>query len=597
MRFLSALLLAACSVPGSSSDSTPGAAPPTPSDDVADTTLDPVEAEDLASQLLAVSPDLLPHAAELRVKRSRVDEAGLAHVHLQQELDGVPVFGGEAIVHLAPNGTMFGLTDDTKPVDGVDTVAEYTADEAVDVAEATLHRSSKFDEPSTATLFVLDHAGAPHLTWRVEVTASTPRGEPLRPIIFVDAHSGEVLSSYDNVHHAPLSDADKVVYDMAGGTRFSRAVVGDSADANLALTYNAIASTLNFLWTAHGRDSYDGRGAVVKAYGHFDRSYVNAYWDGSKLVFGDGDGVTSRYLGVLDVTAHEFGHAVTTFEANLTYSGESGALNEGASDSLAAAVESWVDGTTNASTWDIGEDCWLAAPALRYMDAPSLDGSSRDHYAGRYVGTSDNGGVHWNSGIANHFFYLLSEGGQHHNPAYRTGTAVVGIGVGDAYAIWYSALNNYMTSGTTFAGARAATEAACVGLGYAATTCASVSAAWAEVGVSSATSGGGGTDPGPTACPSGYRTITGTLTGTGDDDQHTYTAANGVHAATLAGPSSANFDLVLYKSIRRRYTAVASATSASSAESISYSGTSGDYLMQVKSTSGSGSYQLCMKTP
>lgn len=394
-----------------------------------------------------------------------------------------------------------------------------------------------------------------------------------------------------------------MVYDLDGKTRFNRAPIGDSSDTDLNTTYDAIASTLAFLAADFSRDSYDGAGVKVESYGHYGRNYVNAYWDGKRLVFGDGDGSTSNYLGVQDIAAHEFGHALTENEADLIYSNESGALNEAASDMLGAAVEAYVDGSVTTDTWDVGEDCWLSSSALRYMSHPSDDGSSRDHYSDRYTGGSDNGGVHWNSGIANHWFYLLSEGGQHHDSAYQTGTVITGIGISDAYAIWYEALNNYMTTSTDFAGARTATESACAALSYATTTCDEVGNAWAEVGVGSGGSGGdtGTTDTGTTStgCPAGFTEVSGTLSGSGDSDTTYYTtSSSGTHNLQLSGPGGTDFDLYLgYNSKGPKYKTVASGTSSSSSESISYSGSSGNYSYEVRSYSGSGDYTLCVDTP
>ena len=116
---------------------------------------------------------------------------------------------------------------------------------------------------------------------------------------------------------------------------------------------------------------------------------------------------------------------------------------------------------------------------------PSDDGSSRDHYSDRYTGEADNGGVHFNSGIGNHFFYLLSEGGQHHDPAFRSGHVVNGIGIEDAFQVWYRALTVYMVPGTDFADARAATELAADDL-FGETVREEVATAWYEVGVGGA---------------------------------------------------------------------------------------------------------------
>ena len=241
-----------------------------------------------------------------------------------------------------------------------------------------------------------------------------------------------------------------------------------------------------------------------------------------------------------------------------------------------------MDGGVSPSTWDVGEDCWLDGEALRFMDEPSTDGSSRDHYSARYTGSADNGGVHWNSGIANHFFYLLSEGGTHHNSAYADG-GVNGIGIDDAYQIWYRALDLYMNSSTNFSGARTATENACSDLyGASSSNCVAVGDAWDEVGVDGGSSGGGGSF----TCPSGYTTITDSLSA-GGSHTYTYSTLNTSHDFILNGADGTDFDLYLYRGGRLRQ----SSTSASSYEEIHYNGTANKLI--VRSYSGSGAYTLC----
>jgi vibriolysin len=601
--------------------------------ELGDAPLSPEEATELANELVAANPGLTEGIDSLTVTDAEVDSRGLGHVRYQQLHEGVPVFGAEAFVHTDASGLLFRLTETLHRHLSVDVSPSISAEAAVEVVRSGLSRSSRDVEAPTTELVVLRHNGADHLAWKVSMYIDDPADKPSQPFAFVDAHTGENVLAWNNLKETALSDSEKVTYDLRNSTRTNRAVVGDSSDTELNTTHTAVGHTLSFFSTNFGRSSYDNRGTTVSSYGHYGRNTVNAFWDGRRLLLGDGDGYYSNYLGVLDVTAHEFGHALTDYEANLTYSYESGALNEASSDILAAAVEAWVDGSTGQDTWDVGEDCWLADRALRFMQSPSDDGSSYDHYSARYTGTQDNGGVHWNSGIANHFFYLLTEGGQHHNPAYRTGNTVVGLGIDDAYAIWYEALSNYMTSSTNFSGARTATESACAALGYSATTCESVSYAWYEVGVGSAPSGGGGsttgggstgggsgtdtgttdtggtggttgtggtggTDTGtPAGCPSGFTEITGTLAA-GADDQYSYsTTTTGSHDFTLAGPSSANFDLYLYKKKGKSYRSVDSSTGSTSTETIAYAGDRGDYVVQVFSTSGSGDYSLCYSLP
>ena len=551
----------------------------------------------------------------LELTELTIDPRGMAHSRMQQLHGGVPVFGGEAILHLQANGTFSSLSDNLVYGLTVDPTAAYSAAEAADFALALEGVAHDPSDDLAADLWVLDSGKAGGaLVWRVQLR-DTLSATPSMMVVFIDAHTGIERARYDDLQTYSLSDSDKRTYDMRNSTRYSRARVGDSSDGDLLTTHDAVADTLAFLSTSQGRDSYDGNGAVVNSYGHYSRSYVNAFWDGRRLTFGDGDGYYSNYLGVLDVTAHELGHALTDAEANLTYSYESGALNEAASDILAAAVEASVDGAVNADTWDVGEDCWVepGTTALRYMASPSDDGSSYDHYSARYTGSSDNGGVHWNSGIANHWFYLLTSGGQHHNSAYRSGYTVAALGIDVAWDIWYEALTNYMTSSTDFAGARTATESACAALGYTTTECESVSYAWFEVGVGAdplgggggtggggtgggVGTGGGGTGGTTSACVGSEVSYLGSLTGTGDqavEPNGTY-ASYSSPTGSLTGPSGTNFDLYLYKWHKKRgWTVADSSTNSGSSESVS-SGSNGDHYFIVYSYAGAGAYELCI---
>jgi vibriolysin len=209
---------------------------------------------------------------------------------------------------------------------------------------------------------------------------------------------------------------------------------------------------------------------------------VNAFWNGTQMVYGDGDNVTASNLAnSLDVTAHELTHAVTDYESDLIYSGESGGLNESMSDIFGAVCEWYGDGkVVSQKLWLIGDDVWTPATpgdALRYMHSPTLDGDSLDYFPDYASGVD----VHYSSGISNLAFYLLSQGGTH--PRAKTSTVVAGIGIEKAARIFYKANVDLMTPSTTFEQAKIATEQAAQQLGYDAATIASVSNAWKAVGV------------------------------------------------------------------------------------------------------------------
>ena len=202
------------------------------------------------------------------------------------------------------------------------------------------------------------------------------------------------------------------------------------------------------------------------------------------MIYGDGDGRTFiEFSGDLDVVGHELSHGVTEATSNLIYQNESGALNEAFSDMMGTAIE-YHYGSGN---WTIGEDITPGTNGLRNMANPNEDGDP-SHYADRYTGTSDNGGVHTNSGIANHWFYLLVNGGENANAGRRDGVAVTGVGLNNLDAAEQIVYDGFaaLPANANFCAARAATIAVAGGHEV------NVAAAWDEVGVDEALCEGGG---------------------------------------------------------------------------------------------------------
>ncbi|MFF5101103.1 M4 family metallopeptidase [Streptomyces sp. NPDC000134] len=211
-------------------------------------------------------------------------------------------------------------------------------------------------------------------------------------------------------------------------------------DATVNRAYAGLGATFELLLTAYGRDSIDGSGLPLDATVHYDREYNNAFWNGEQMVFGDGDGeIFLDFTIPVDVIGHELVHGVTQYTANLTYFGQPGALNESVSDVFGALIKQYTLGqTAEQADWLIGAG--LLAPrvtgvALRSMKAPGT--AYDDDVLGKdpqpatmddYVRTGrDNGGVHINSGIPNHAFYLVA-------------TALGGNAWERAGQIWYDVL-------------------------------------------------------------------------------------------------------------------------------------------------------------
>jgi Zn-dependent metalloprotease len=196
-----------------------------------------------------------------------------------------------------------------------------------------------------------------------------------------------------------------------------------TGDAAVDEAYDGLGGTFDLYWEVFGRDSIDGNGMALIATVHYGNSYNNAFWDGSQMVFGDGDGVIfNRFTIAPDVEGHELTHGVTGATAGLEYHDQPGALNESLSDCFGSMVKQRMNGQTSAQAdWLIGQGLLAAGihgVALRSMkapgtayDDPTLGKDPQPDHMSRYVNTSsDNGGVHINSGIPNKAFYLVATG-------------------------------------------------------------------------------------------------------------------------------------------------------------------------------------------
>jgi hypothetical protein len=234
-----------------------------------------------------------------------------------------------------------------------------------------------------------------------------------------------------------------------------------SGDAAVDEAATGITGSLALFSEVYGRSSFDGRGASVSLSVHYQQGYDNAFWDGTQLVFGDGDGeIFGRFTTPVDVLGHEFTHAVTERTAGLTYQGQSGALNESMSDVFGSCLKQRLLGQrVDEADWLIGEGLFLPgvqARALRDMahpgtayDDPRLGKDPQVAHMDDYLDTADdNGGVHTNSGIPNRAFQLAA-------------VAVGGTSWDGAGRIWFTALTGGdVGADTDFAGFAAACVAA-----------------------------------------------------------------------------------------------------------------------------------------
>jgi len=426
---------------------------------------------------------------ELAHVRTESDELGQVHVRFQQFFRGLPVVGAELVVHAdALSGEVHALNGKFVPDLELPRRATVGAEEALvnAVEETGIPHATVLTEPEL--VYVVADSGKTHLAWSFYVAWNDGQGE-LVDRVFADALGGGLVARHGMVHRAMNrkiyngNHTDPDYPTLPGTLMFSEGATS-SSDAAAWACYTNFGYTYNYYKARFNRDSFDNAGAALIGTVHVGTDWVNAYWNGTQMVFGDGDGSTASYLsGALDVVAHELTHAVTDRTADLTYSNESGALNEAMSDIFAAGTEVYRDGSVNGDTWKVGEDIWTpatAGDALRYMNNPTADGQSYDYYPERYTGTQDYGGVHLNSGIGNLAFYLVVAGGTH--PRGKTSVAVPAIGMTKAEQVFYRALTVYMTSSTNFEGARNATAQAAQDL-YTQSEIDAVHACWSAVGV------------------------------------------------------------------------------------------------------------------
>jgi Cys-rich repeat protein len=464
-----------------------------------------ISVDDATTALAAALPPLTAKfqvsADALVPTRVQHDELGMTHVRYAQQKDGLPVVGGDFVVHLDADRVIASVNGSIRDGGPSAADARVSADTAREVARNATSNGNVDASAADLMYVIATGDGAMHLAWQVEVTG---RGELLDDLVYVDALTGSVVDRHPQVFTAKnreIRNGNNCAYPFGCGTTAllgteasppTSDVVAMAAFENTGLTWDCYQTLFN-------RDSYDNAGGKLKSIVHVvfqtqsGTTGNNAAWTGNQMVYGDGDGQLMYQLArSLDVTAHELTHGVTAATAKLAYQNESGALNEGMSDIMGAVCESWHDGAVSADTWLVGEDIFTPntpGDALRYMANPTADaslyppqlGGSRDYYPERYQGADDNGGVHLNSGIANLAFELLVVGGKH--PRNKTTFNVPGIGIQKAGAIFQRALTQgYFTSNTNFTQARTQTEMVATQL-YPGSTSTAVGFAWAAVGI------------------------------------------------------------------------------------------------------------------
>ncbi len=455
--------------------------------------------------------------------------------------------------------------------------------------DETLHRDYMIDAHTGAilkqwnSLRTTAAVGTGHSQWYGTVTLNTNFNGTLYELKDMTRGTGGTFggNATTDLNHATsgngtlYTDADNVWGDGngygSGTTTSTTSATGQTAAVD---QHHGMACTWDFYKNVLGRNGIDGTGKAAYGRMHYSSNYDNAFWDDTCfcMTYGDGAPPSGSYGEAdLDTVGHEMSHGVCATTANLTYSGESGGLNESNSDIFGTCVEFYTLGAnatgsvvpdspgTGAVTanYTMFENSWgHPGQALRYMYKPSLDGSSPDAWSST-LGSLD---VHYSSGANNRMWYFLAKGATTTGDTSTTylPSGMTGVGNDHAARIWWRALSVYMTSSTNYAGARTAAMSAASDLyGASSPEYAAVQNAYHGINVGAAASGGSTALSAAVSAPSGNVTVnvntavTFTGSASGGTSPYTYswtfgdgatsTTASTSHTYTTAGTYTATF--------------------------------------------------------
>ncbi|SFP88656.1 M4 family metallopeptidase [Enterovibrio norvegicus] len=392
-----------------------------------------VKADSLASRII--------NSQSFSTGASFIDAEGNLKVRINQIYQGLPIYGESFVATQNSRGDFQRFSGDA--VSGIaQDLPSVEATVSSNEALATLavhwkHQNHQFSHPEQQLVVWLDHKDIAHLAWQLSYVVYSE--EPIRPIGFVDAHSGELLDTWDGLNHAhgkgpggnqktgryefgqdypafevkqngstcSLDSENVETHDMQhrkyGGNihafpcfeNSEREVNGAYSALNDAHAFGQVVFNMYKDWYGIAPISQK-----LKMRVHYDSNYENAFWDGRQMTFGDGKSYFYPLVS-LDVVSHEVSHGVTQQNSNLEYKNQSGGINEAFSDIAGAAAIHYFEGDYN---WKIGDRIKKGSGAMRHMDNPPLDGKSIGHAKDYYDGMD----VHHSSGVFNKAFYLLS---------------------------------------------------------------------------------------------------------------------------------------------------------------------------------------------
>jgi bacillolysin len=452
----------------------------------------------------------------LELSRVEKDKIGMVHYVYQHKISGVPVELSSYRLHTL-NNKVVSLNGEFYQDLSINTNAAIDGATAINSAKAFIGAQEYRWESQTEENFLRELTGNTsatylpqpelvivpvngnyktpefRLAWKMDIYASKPLS---RNWVYVDAQTGAVIWTVTRICHTDVPATAPTVhsgsrpiiadsfgggyrlkeagrgngiqtFNMNDGTNYGSAV--DFTDADniwnspaMGIDQYALDAhwgaemTYDYYWTIHNRNSIDDNGLALISYVHYDLNYDNAFWDGTSMTYGDGDGsFFDEPLTAIEITGHEISHGLTEYTAGLVYQDEPGGLNESFSDIFGVTIDNFARGTTGINLWRMGEESTSNANGLRRMDNPSFFGDPDTYQGTGWVaaGGADNGGVHTNSGVQNYWYYIMCQGATGTNDngqAYN----VTGIGMADAADITFRSLTIYLGANAQFADAR-----------------------------------------------------------------------------------------------------------------------------------------------
>lgn len=411
----------------------------------------------------------LRSANDLVLLDETTDNYGLKNVTYRQQYQGIPVYDGLLKFHFNAKEELSSINGNSISIAKLNTVPNITAAEAEIIArdmvtKQDLNKSNTPLQTAKTNLIIfpknLMQGGivTPYLAYQIEVTNK----KDVREYIFINAHTGELVEQFTGIH--PI---DRKLYETNTTATNLKWKEGDAFPGTLSSwQQNEVVTSehvYNFFKNAFGYVSYDAADhTMITVNNDPTISCPNARWNGTYAGYCDGTATD-------DVIAHEWGHAYTEYTSGLIYQYQSGALNESYSDVWGETIDlinNYMDEGENLSVrtttacsgslrWKVGEDATSFGGAIRDMWNPNCNGDPAKvlDAANYYCGTADSGGVHTNSGVTNHLYALLVDGGTYN------GYTMTGMGFVKAAHLWWRAQKNYLTATSDFANFADALEA------------------------------------------------------------------------------------------------------------------------------------------